>query len=156
VVTSSQYLTFVLDEEIFAVAISKICEVLNFSPITKVPKTPAVIRGVINLRGSVVPVVDLRARFQMPKTNTTIDTCIIILEVVGNDGVTMMGAVADSVQEVQELKLDQSKPPAQTDSTLPHEFIVGMARHDAKPVTILDIERIFSTADLIPVQQDRP
>ena len=100
---TTQYLTFKLDDEVFALDITKVREVLDFTTITKVPRTPEFMRGVINLRGSVVPVVDLRLKFAMTKTEQTVNTCIIITEVTLDGETTVLGALADSVQEVMDL-----------------------------------------------------
>ena len=97
---TNQYLTFKLDGEIFALGIDKVREVLDFVSVTKVPQTPAFMRGVINLRGNVVPVVDMRLKFGMEKTEKTVNTCIIIAEITMDGDTTILGALADSVQEV--------------------------------------------------------
>src|SRR5512141_1584819 len=97
VAVTTQYLTFKLAEEIFALDISKVREVLDFTTVTKVPRTPEFMRGVINLRGSVVPVVDLRLKFGMSRTEKTVNTCIIITEVTVDNDTTVLGALADSV-----------------------------------------------------------
>ena len=99
---TTQYLTYKLADEVFALDIRKVREVLDFTTVTKVPRTPEFMRGVINLRGSVVPVVDLRLKFGMPKTEKTVDTCVIITEVTVDNDTAVLGALADSVQEVLE------------------------------------------------------
>ena len=109
---STQYLTFTLDEELFALDIAKVREVLDYTSITKVPQTPDFMRGVINLRGSVVPVVDMRSKFNMPVAETTVNTCIIIVEVDIDGEGTVLGAMADSVQEVLELEEKGQANPA--------------------------------------------
>ena len=108
---TGQYLTFKLDEEVFALDISKVREVLDFTKITKVPQTPDFMLGVINLRGSVMPVVDMRLKFGLSKTEPTVNTCIIIVEVELNGEITVLGALVDSVQEVMELDPEQIEPP---------------------------------------------
>ncbi len=107
---TTQYLTFKLDEEIFALDIGKVREVLDFTTVTKVPQTPDFMRGVINLRGSVVPVVDMRLKFGMSETERTVNTCIIIVEVSLDNETTVLGALSDSVQEVIELEPGQIEP----------------------------------------------
>src|SRR5512139_1961929 len=96
---TSQYLTFTLDGELFALDIAKVREVLEFTGVTKVPRTPDFLRGVINLRGNVVPVVDLRLKFGMTRTERSVNTCVIIVEVSVDGETTILGALADSVQE---------------------------------------------------------
>ena len=150
--TSAQYLTFLLDGELFAVDISKIREVLEFTSVTKVPRTPPFMRGVINLRGSVVPVIDMRAKFHMSKTEKTVNTCIIILEIVLEDGITVMGALADSVQEVMELNSEQIEPPPKIGTHLHSDFLVGIGKHEGKFIMILDIDKIFSVSELSDIQ----
>src|SRR5512145_2575835 len=100
---TAQYLTFKLDDETFALDISKVREVLDFTTVTRVPRTPEFMRGVINLRGSVVPVVDLRLKFGMTRTENGLSTCIIITEVTVDGDTTILGCLADSVQEVLDL-----------------------------------------------------
>ena len=106
-----QYLTFRLAEEIFALDIAQVREVLDYTQITRVPRMPDFMRGVINLRGSVVPVMDLRLKFGMDGTQRTVNTCIIIAEVVLDGERSVLGALADSVQEVIDLEVSQIEPP---------------------------------------------
>ncbi|MBF0357521.1 MAG: purine-binding chemotaxis protein CheW [Magnetococcales bacterium] len=150
--TSAQYLTFLLGEELFAVDIFKIREVLEFTSVTKVPRTPPFMRGVINLRGSVVPVVDMRAKFEMSKTETTVNTCIIILEIAIDDGITIMGALADSVQEVLELNLEHIEPPPKIGTNIHSDFLIGIGKNDGKFIMILDVDKIFSADELSNIQ----
>ncbi len=149
----TQYLTFKLDEEVFALDIGKVREVLDFTSITKVPRTPEFMRGVINLRGSVVPVVDLRLKFGMPKTEKTVNTCIIIVEVTVDNETTILGALADSVQEVLDLEPGHIEPAPKIGTRLNTEFIKGMGKRDNKFIIILDIDKIFSTDELALVQK---
>ena len=145
---TSQYLTFKLEEEVFALDISKVREVLDYTTVTKVPQTPDFMLGVINLRGSVVPVVDMRLKFGLSRTEKTVNTCIIIVE-VGIDGeTTVLGALADSVQEVMDLEPDQIEPPPQIDTRLKTRFIKGMGRRDNHFIIILDIDKVFSADEL--------
>ncbi len=149
----TQYLTFILDEEVFALEIGKVREVLDFNTLTKVPQTPEFMRGVINLRGSVVPVVDMRSKFGMAKTEQTVNTCIIIAEIELDGDITVLGALADSVQEVVELAQDQIEPPPKIGTRLKTEFIRGMGRQDERFIILLDIDKIFSTDELTQVQE---
>ncbi|OGW42428.1 MAG: chemotaxis protein CheW [Nitrospirae bacterium GWD2_57_9] len=149
---TTQYLTYTLDDEIFALDISKVREVLDFTSITKVPRMPDFMRGVINLRGSVVPVVDLRLKFGMPKTEKTVNTCIIIVEVTVDNETTVLGALADSVQEVLDLEPGQIEPAPKIGAKLNTEFIKGMGKRDTRFIIILDIDKVFSTDELALVQ----
>jgi len=148
----TQYLTFKLDEEIFALDISKVREVLDFTTVTKVPRTPEFMRGVINLRGSVVPVVDLRLKFGMSRTEKTVNTCIIIVEVAVDEETTILGVLADSVQEVMDLGPEQIEPAPKIGTRLNTAFIKGMGKRDNKFIILLDIDKIFSTDELALVQ----
>ncbi len=148
----TQYLTFKLEDEVFALDISKVREVLDFTTVTKVPKTPEFMRGVINLRGSVVPVVDLRLKFGMSRTEKTVNTCIIITEVTVDSETTVLGALADSVQEVMDLEPGQIEAAPKIGTRLNTEFIRGMGKRDNTFVIILDIDKVFSTDELALVQ----
>lgn len=145
---TTQYLTYKLDSEIFALDIAKVREVLDFTTITKVPRTPEFMRGVINLRGNVVPVVDLRLKFGMPKTEKTVHTCIIIVEVALDGDTTVMGALADSVQEVIELEPAQIEPVPKIGTRMKTDFIRGMGKRNNAFIIILDIDRVFSADEL--------
>lgn len=145
---TTQFLTFKLDEEIFSVDISKVREVLDFTTITRVPRTPDFMKGVINLRGSVVPVVDMRLKFGMPATQKSVNTCIIIVEISLDGETAILGALADSVQEVMDLEPDQIEPPPKIGTRLKTEFIKGMGKQDDHFIMILDIDRVFSSDEL--------
>lgn len=143
-----QYLTFRLGEEVFALDIAQVREVLDFTQITRVPRMPDFMRGVINLRGSVVPVVDLRLKFGMAHTERTVNTCIIIVEVMIDGDRAVLGALADSVQEVIDLEPGQIEPAPRIGSSVRVDFIRGMGRHEESFIIILDIDRVFSGEEL--------
>jgi purine-binding chemotaxis protein CheW len=145
---TTQFLTFKLDEELFALDISKVREVLDFTTITKVPQTPDYMRGVINLRGSVVPVVDMRVKFGMQEAERTVNTCIIIVEVDMESENVVMGVIADAVQEVLDLEPEQVEPPPKIGTKLNSDFIRGMGKVNDRFLMILDIDRVFSCDDL--------
>ncbi len=145
---NTQYLTYKLADELFAFDIAKVREVLDFTSITHVPKMPEFMRGVINLRGNAVPVVDLRLKLGMPKTDKTVDTCVIISEVRVNGDPTVIGALADSVQEVMDLGPEHIEPAPKIGTGLNTEFIRGMGRHDERFIIILDIDKVFSADEL--------
>ena len=147
-----QNLTFKLGEEVFAVDVAQVREVLEFTKITKVPRTPDFMRGVINVRGSVVPVVDMRLKFGMSKIENTVDTCIIVMEVSLDGETTILGALADSVQEVIDLEPDQIEPPPRIGTRLNTEFIKGMGKLDAQFIIILDVDKVFSADEIALVQ----
>ena len=143
-----QYLTFQLDEEIFAIDVVNVREILEFTTVTKVPQTPEFMRGVINLRGSVVPVLDMRLKFGMSVTEKTINTCIVVVEVAMEDENVIIGALVDSVQEVFELDPESIEPAPRIGIQLRNGFIKGMGKKDDRFVIILDIERVFSYEEL--------
>ena len=154
-----QYLTFQLREEIFAIDVANVREILEFSTVTKVPQTPDYMRGVINLRGSVVPVLDMRLKFGMSMTEKTINTCIVVVEVAMEDENVIIGALVDSVQEVVELDPDSIEPAPRIGIQLRNGFIKGMGKKDDRFMIILDTERVFSHEELsgaINVADARP
>jgi len=148
----TQYLTFKLGDEIFALDITQVREVLDFTSVTRVPRTPEFMRGVINLRGSVVPVVDLRLKFGMTRTESSVNTCIIITEVTVDGDRTVLGALADSVQEVIDLVSGEVSPAPRIGTRINTEFIRGMGKRDDRFIILLDIDRVFSTDELALVQ----
>lgn len=143
-----QYLTFQMEEEIFALDVGKVREILDYTNITKVPQTPDYMKGVINLRGSVVPVVDMRLKFNMAAQDRTVDTCIIVVEITIDKEQTILGALVDSVQEVFELEPSQVEPAPRIGTKLNTDFILGMGKRDEHFVIILDIDRVFSSEEL--------
>jgi purine-binding chemotaxis protein CheW len=148
----TQYLTFMLEGELFALDIGKVREVLDFTSITKIPQTPDSVLGVINLRGGVVPVVDLRLRFGMTAAHKTVDTCIIIAEVDLDGEKVVVGAMADAVQEVLDLEPGQIGPPPRLGTQLNNETILAMGKHADQFIMILDIDFVFSKDELTTVQ----
>lgn len=148
VTETTQFLTFHLADEVFAVDISQVKEVLEYTEMTKIPRTPEFMCGVINLRGNVVPVVDMRIKFDMPKSEKTVNTCIIIVEVDVNGDKTVLGAMADSVKEVMDLEPDQIEPPPKIGSKLRTDFIKGMGKHGDQFIIILDTDRVFSSDEI--------
>jgi len=143
-----QYLTFKLGEESFAVDVIKAQEVLDYVAPTRVPQTPRFMLGVINLRGSVVPVIDLRQKFGMSVAEKSRDTCIIVMELMVDGEKTVVGALVDSVQEVLDLAEDQLEPPPRIGTKLKTEFIKGMGNHNESFLIVLDIDRVFSSDDV--------
>jgi purine-binding chemotaxis protein CheW len=149
---TTQYLTFKLDEEVFALDVAKVREILEYTSVTKVPQTPEFMRGVINLRGSVVPVIDLRLKFGMTATEQTVNTCIIVTEVDMDDETILLGTLADSVQEVNEMEPEQIEAAPHIGTRLNTDFIKGMGKSDGNFVMILDIDKVFTIGELETVQ----
>ncbi len=150
-----QYLTFNLDDVEYAIDVSKVREVLEFelSTITKLVGRDDYISGVINLRGSVVPVMDLRLKFNMTKTEKTIDTCIIVLEVMLDNETVVIGILADSVEEVVDLDSDHIEPAPKIGTAIDSDFIKGMGKRNEEFIVLLDIDKIFSEHDLLAVKE---
>ncbi|MDA3948341.1 MAG: chemotaxis protein CheW [Spirochaeta sp.] len=152
--TTSQYLTFTLAEEQYAVQVYDVKEVLEYTTVTRVPRTQEFMRGVINLRGSVVPVIDLRLKFGMGETEKTIDTSIIVMEVEINGDTVTVGTLADSVQEVINLDEEQIEPSPQIGTRINTDFIRGIGKQDERFIIILDIDRIFSEEEISMVVEE--
>lgn len=152
----TEYLSFTLGEEDFALEISKVREVLDYTNIIKVPRMPEYLRGVINLRGNVVPVVDLRLKLGMSATERTVNTCIVIIEIELEGKVVQMGALVDSVKEVFTLDPEQIQPPPRLGTKLRTDFIKGMGKRGGTFLIILDVDRVFSNDELalMDVTQD--
>ena len=149
--TTNTYLTFTLADEQYAVEVYEVKEVLEFTKITKVPRTQDYMRGVINLRGSVVPVIDLRRKFGMGETEKTVDTSIVVLEIKLDGETVTVGTLADSVQEVVNIDSSQIEPAPQIGTRINTDFIEGIGKLDEQFVIILDIDRIFSQTELSAV-----
>jgi purine-binding chemotaxis protein CheW len=150
-----QYLTFRLGEEVFATDVAKVREVLDLTTITKIPRTPEFMSGVINLRGNVVPVVDLRLCFEMSKTERAVSTCIVVVEMLIDGETSILGALADSVEEVIDLEPEQIQPPPRIGAKIRTDFIKGMGKRDGQLIMILDIDRVFSGDELSVLQRER-
>jgi purine-binding chemotaxis protein CheW len=148
-----QYLSFELNGEIFALEISRVREVLDFITPTKVPKTPDYMRGVINLRGRGVPVVDIRLKFGISEIERTVNTCIIIVETNLDGETVLIGALADSVREVFELAQDEIEPPPRVGTRLDIDFIDGMGKRDDQFMIILNIDKVFSEDEVALIDQ---
>ncbi len=151
-IAGGQFLTFMLDEEVYAVEITQVREVLDLTKITKIPRMPDFMRGVINLRGGVVPIVDLRKKFGMDAVEESVNTCIIIIELNIDDETTLFGAIADSVKEVIMLEMDSIGAAPHIGTRVNTDFIRGMSKKDDDFIILLDIARVFSVADLETVQ----
>ncbi len=151
-----QYLTFTLAEEMFAIGILSIREILEYGQLTEVPMTPTFIRGVINLRGAVVPVIDLAVRFGRQPREVTKRTCIVIIETAadGTNGAgqtQQMGIVVDAVSEVLEIPPSEIEPPPAFGARIRIDFIKGMGKIAGKFVVILDVNRILSLNEVAVV-----
>ncbi|MBU2621850.1 MAG: chemotaxis protein CheW [Proteobacteria bacterium] len=139
-----KYLTFALAGEEYGISILKIKEIIGMMPITTIPQTPQFVKGVINLRGKVIPVVDLRLRFGMERINYTERTCIIVVEISGGSGTVMIGIVVDSVSEVLNIKGGDIEETPTFGTKLETDYILGMAKAQGGVKILLDIDRVLS------------
>lgn len=144
-----KYLTFVLCEEEYGLEILKVREIIGLLDVTPVPQTPAFVKGVINLRGKVIPVVDLRLKFGMPEAEYTKETCIIVVDV----GALLMGIIVDTVSEVIEIKEEEIEPAPSFGEKVDVKFILGMGKIKGKVKILLDIDRVLSSEELSVVEQ---
>lgn len=150
---SNQYLTFKLAEEHFALEISKVREVLDYIHITKVPRTPDYMLGVINLRGNVVPVIDLRLNLGMTPLERTVNTCIVIVEIQMGIDTLQIGALADSVQEVVDIEPENISPAPKLGIKLNTEFIKGMGKRNDTFLIILDMDKVLTAKEIREVEE---
>jgi purine-binding chemotaxis protein CheW len=142
-VLAGKYLTFGLAEEEYGIRIRKIKEIIGMMPITCVPQTPGHIKGVINLRGKVIPVIDLRLRFGMEEALYTERTCIIVVEVSASAGTIQMGLVVDAVSEVLNIREEDTQRPPDFGTSLKTDYILGMAKIEGGVKILLDIDRVL-------------
>lgn len=154
-VSSQQYVTFALGEELFGVEVTRTREILSLTPVTKVPQTPDYLLGVINLRGQVVPVVDMRLKLGLTAGEETEDTCIIVVDVQVDGETITVGALADAVREVLDIHSDQIEPPPRLGTRLNTEFINGMGKVDEEFLILLNVDKVFSSDELSIVQDVR-
>ncbi len=147
-----KYLTFSLANEEYGIGILKIKEIIGMMPITTVPQTPLFVKGVINLRGKVIPVIDLRLRFDMEGIDYTERTCIIVVEIMGKTGTVLIGIVVDSVSEVLNIKEEDIEDTPAFGTRLDTEFIMGMAKLDGGVKILLDIDRVLNAEDITSLE----
>ena len=148
-----QCLTFDLDEEVFAVEVSRVREVLDPTKITRIPRAPSFLLGVINVRGNVIPIVDLHKKLGMESSETDTDSRIVVLEADMEGEPTRLGALADSVREVTDLESSEMEPPPRIGSRWNSEFIRGIGKLDNEFVILLDIDRVFSSDEFACLQE---
>ncbi len=148
-----KYLTFSLDKEEYGIGILQIKEIIGMMTITPVPQTPEFVKGVINLRGKVIPVVDLRLRFGMEATDYTERTCIIVVEMTGKSGTVQIGIVVDAVSEVLNIKGDEIEDTPTFGTKLNTEYILGMAKMEGGVKILLDINKVLSAQEIAALQK---
>ena len=148
-----KYLTFSMADEEYGIGILKIKEIIGMMPITTVPQTPEFVKGVINLRGKVIPIVDLRARFGMDTIDYTERTCIIVVEIEGPAGMMMIGIVVDAVSEVLNIKGEHIEDTPSFGTKLNTDYILGMAKMEGGVKILLDIDQVLSGAEISLLQK---
>ena len=144
---AGKYLTFVLAEENYGIEILKVREIMGLMDITSVPRTPDYVKGVINLRGKVIPVIDLRLKFGMPEIEATEETCIIVVNV----GTVEIGTIVDRVSEVLDIPAGEIEDPPSFGADVDTRFILGMGKSDGQVTILLDIDRVLSDSELADV-----
>lgn len=152
-VRGGKFLTFHLDREEYGLEILKVQEIIGLMPITRVPRTPGFIRGVINLRGKVIPVLDLRLKFEMERQADTERTCIIVVQISGPAGPVVMGVLVDEVSEVLNIVGDQIEPPPSFGSDVHTEFITGIGKVGDRSVMLIDCDLLLSTKEVAESNQ---
>ena len=151
-IREGKYLTFSLANEEYGIGILKIKEIIGMLPITTVPQTPAFVKGVINLRGKVIPVIDLRLRFGMAGIDYTERTCIIVVEIAGQVSTVQIGIVVDSVSEVLNVKADDIEDTPAFGTKLDTDYIMGMAKLDGGVKILLDIDRVLNAEEISAIE----
>ncbi len=148
-----KYLTFTLADEEYGIGILKIKEIIGMMPITFVPQTPKFVKGVINLRGKVIPVIDLRLRFGMKPMDYNDRTCIIVVEIAGETGKVMIGIVVDTVSEVLNIKGEDIEDTPAFGTKLATDYILGMAKTEGSVKILIDIDRVLKSEEITLIKK---
>lgn len=148
---AGKYLTFQLGAEVYGIEILKVQEIIGLMNVTHVPRTPTFVRGVINLRGKVLPVVDLRLKFGLASQDDTERTCIIVLQVACADSRVTMGILVDEVSEVLDIRADQLEPTPSFGGSIDTDFILGIGKVGQKVVMLLDADRVLNSREISTV-----
>lgn len=144
---AGKYLTVAIDNEIYGIAVLKVREIIRMQKVTPVPQVPEYVKGVINLRGRVIPIVDLRLRFGM-KAEMTERTCIVVVQVTSSDRCMLMGVIVDSVEEVANLTREQIEETPDFGIRIDTGHLLGMAKTNGRVLMLLEIDRVIATADI--------
>lgn len=147
-INTAKYLTFTLADESYGIGILKVKEIIGMMPITSVPKTPGFIKGVINLRGKVIPIIDLRVKFDMESKDYTERTCIIVVEIEAGEETVLIGIVVDSVSEVLNITAEQIEDAPDFGTQLNTDYILGLAKTDDGVKILLNIDKVLSQAEV--------
>lgn len=152
-IAGGKFLTFLLGSEEYGIPIQKIKEIIGIMDITSVPRSPSFIKGVINLRGKIIPVMDLRLKFELREKEYNQRTCIIVVELEHSDSSRLMGIVVDTVSEVLNIQKSDIELPPQYGSLVDTAFLTGMGKVKGKVVLLLDIEQILSSAEKVQLNE---
>jgi purine-binding chemotaxis protein CheW len=147
-IKTGKYLTFSLNEEEYGIGILKVKEIIGMMPITSVPRTPPFVKGVINLRGKVIPVVDLRLKFSMESIDYTERTCIIVVEIETQSTTVLIGIVVDAVSEVLNIKEKEIEETPAFGTSLDTDYILGMAKIEGGVKILLDIDKVLNAKEI--------
>lgn len=150
---AGKYLTFKLAEEEYGLEILKVQEIIQMQSVTKVPRTPEYVRGVINLRGKVIPVIDLRKKFGLPTVSDTEKTCIIVVQIQQADNRVTMGTIIDEVKEVLDIKAENIEETPSFGASINTEFIMGMGKIGSSVKILLDIDKVMSVKELSEIKK---
>lgn len=150
---SSQFLTFILDNETYGVEILRVQEIKGWTPVTRIPNTPEYMQGVLNLRGTIVPIVDMRMRFQLTHVEYTPITVVIVLSVKSDNGERVIGLVVDSVSDVIDVEADDVKATPDFGTSLNTKFINGIATSNDNMVMLLDVDKLLSVEEMSVLSQ---
>lgn len=149
---TGKYLTFSLEEEEYGIGILKVKEIIGMMPITSVPRTPGFVKGVINLRGKVIPVIDLRSKFDMKSIPYNERTCIIVVEIDASDTTVLIGIVVDTVSEVLNIKEDEIEETPAFGTKLDTQYILGMAKMEGGVKILLNIDKVLSSDEIAAIE----
>ncbi len=154
-IKTGKYLTFTLKEEEYGIGILRVKEIIGMMPITSVPKTPGFVKGVINLRGKVIPVIDLRLKFNMGKIPYTDRTCVIVVEIDSESGMVLIGIVVDAVSEVLNIREEEIEDSPSFGTKLNTDYILGMAKMEGGVKILLDIDKVLSTEEIQTLEKTK-
>ena len=147
-IKTGKYLTFILAEEEYGIGILKVKEIIGMMPITTIPRTPESLKGVINLRGKVIPIIDLRLKFNMEAIPYSDRTCIIVVEIDSNAATLLIGIVVDAVSEVLNIREEEIEETPKFGTSLNTEYILGMAKRDGGVKILLNIDKVLSSEEI--------
>lgn len=153
-IDGGKFLTFVLGEEIYGLPIKKAKEIIGMMEVAHIPKTQGYIKGVINLRGKIIPIIDLRLRFGMAEKAYTERTCVIVIEVNAHESQRLVGIAVDTVSEVVNIQKREIEPTPEYDAQIEGNFLIGLGKIKEKVILILDIDKVLNREELAQIKQE--